>query len=59
MRESQRFMDEARKCFEQAAREKDPAQMKLYAELGQQFLIRAQEVLMQEKKTGNGNGNHG
>jgi hypothetical protein len=53
---SQRFLDEARKCFEQAAEVTDPAQMKVYADLGQQFLARAQEAMAEEKKSGNGGG---
>ncbi len=56
MRASQRFLDEARRCFEQAAESSDPVQIKMYAELGQQFLSRAREEFEREMKGGNGGG---
>ncbi|HVX99661.1 MAG TPA: hypothetical protein VHA55_07700 [Pseudorhodoplanes sp.] len=54
MSESRRFLEEARRCFEQAADCTDAAQMKIYAELGAQFLARAQEAAVNERRGENG-----
>ncbi|HWV52995.1 hypothetical protein [Pseudorhodoplanes sp.] len=51
MRDSERFLDLARKCFEDAAECKDQAQMKVYAEMGRSYLERAEVAARAEKVT--------
>jgi predicted DNA-binding WGR domain protein len=54
MRERDRLMDLARKCFEDAADCEDPAQMKIHADMGRRYLEQAEATAAREK-SGNGN----
>lgn len=57
MKESEQLLALARKEFEQAAEAKDPAQMKVHAEMGHHYLARAEAAALQEKKQDNGGRN--
>ncbi len=57
MRESEQLLDLARKEFECAAEAKDPAQMKVHAEMGHHYLARAEAAAAQEKKQEGGKRN--
>jgi hypothetical protein len=53
MRESERLLDLARKCFEDAADCIDVAQMRMLAEMGRRYLEQAEAAAAREK-SGNG-----
>ncbi len=52
MRDSQRFLDLARKCFAEAAKCDDAIGMRILAERGAGYLEQAQEAAEREKKKG-------
>ena len=54
MRERDRLLDLARKCFEDAADCEDPAQMKIHADMGRSYLEQA-EAAASGGKPRNGN----
>ena len=58
MRERDRLLERARKCFEDAAASDDPAQMKLHAEMGRHYLEQAANLDGGGESIG-GNGGHG
>jgi hypothetical protein len=53
MRESERLLEMARKCFEDAADCDNPAQMKVHADMGRRYLEQAQAAASRET-SGNG-----
>jgi hypothetical protein len=53
-RASERLLDLARKCFEDAAECSDPAQMKVHAEMGRRYLEQAEAAARQEAPRTNG-----
>ncbi len=54
MRESDRLLERARKCFEDAAESSDPTQMKIHAEMGRQYLEQAAVAIAREQPAKNG-----
>ncbi|HZP77458.1 MAG TPA: hypothetical protein VFB45_15045 [Pseudolabrys sp.] len=54
MRDSERLLEQARKCFADASTCADPAQMRILADRGAEFLAQAQEAAGREKKGDNG-----
>lgn len=54
MRDSERFFQLARKCFEDAVGCSDPAQMKVHAEMGRHYLQQAEAAAERESTSGNG-----
>jgi hypothetical protein len=53
-RDSERLLDLARKCFEDAAECGDPAQMKVHAEMGRRYLEQAEAAARQDATRTNG-----
>jgi hypothetical protein len=55
MRESERLLDIARRCFEDAANCDEPTQMKIHADMGRRYLEQAEAAaLLEQGKAGNG-----
>ncbi len=56
MRDSERLLEQARRCFEQAAACRDAAEMHVFCDLGRQYLAEAEAAAARET-TGNGSKN--